>query len=123
MDGRTRKSPPSWDNAGKVGTLAYPILGWRNLDRPDRKTLPGRADAHGTRGKVKQIVDKTTQEKPAAATHWSTRTMAAAVGISEATVRRIWHAHGLKPHLRGDFQDQQRSRSSPRNWKTSSGCI
>ena len=32
------------------------------------------------------------------ATHWSTRTMARAAGISEASVRRIWRAHGLKPH-------------------------
>jgi transposase len=54
--------------------------------------------------KVTEIVDKTTQEKPAAATHWSTRTMAAAVGVSEATVRRIWHAHGLKPHLVKTFK-------------------
>jgi hypothetical protein len=28
-------------------------------------------------------------------TYWSTRTMAAEMGISEATVRRIWHAQGL----------------------------
>jgi transposase len=54
--------------------------------------------------KVTEIVDKTTQEKPAGATHWSTRTMAAAVGVSEATVRRIWHAHGLKPHLVKSFK-------------------
>jgi transposase len=53
---------------------------------------------------VKQIVDKTTQEKPVAATHWSTRTMAAAVGVSAATVRRVWHAHGLKPHLARTFK-------------------
>jgi len=54
--------------------------------------------------KVSQIIEKTTQEKPSAATHWSTRTMAAAVGVSEATVRRIWHAHGLKPHLEKTFK-------------------
>ena len=54
--------------------------------------------------KVNQIIEKTTQEKPAAATHWSTRTMAAVVGVSEATVRRIWHAHGLKPHLERTFK-------------------
>ena len=40
----------------------------------------------------------TTQEKPAAETHWSTRTLATAVGVSAATVGRIWRAHGLKPH-------------------------
>lgn len=44
-----------------------------------------------------QVVEKTTQEKPRNATHWSTRTMAAAVKMS-ASIRRIWHAHGLKPH-------------------------
>lgn len=47
---------------------------------------------------VDEIVRRTTQEKPVNATHWSTRTMARAVGVSEASVRRIWHAHGLKPH-------------------------
>ena len=54
--------------------------------------------------KVKQIVKKTTQENPPGATHWSTRSMAAAAGVSEATVRRIWHAHGLKPHLAKTFK-------------------
>jgi transposase len=48
--------------------------------------------------KVKQVIHKTTQEKPVHSTHWSTRTMAAAVGLSAATVRRIWRKHGLKPH-------------------------
>jgi transposase len=54
--------------------------------------------------KTKQVVQKTTQEKPAEATHWSTRTMAKAVGLSPATVRRIWHKHGLKPHLVETFK-------------------
>src|SRR5512140_3139792 len=54
--------------------------------------------------KVKQIVQKTTREKPSAATHWSTRTMAAASGVSESTVRRIWQAHGLKPHMVTSFK-------------------
>jgi len=40
----------------------------------------------------------TLDDKPTNATHWSTRTMARAVGISEASVRRIWRTHGLKPH-------------------------
>jgi transposase len=47
---------------------------------------------------AKRVVTMTTRQQPANATHWSTRTMAAAVGISEASVRRIWQAHGLKPH-------------------------
>jgi transposase len=51
-----------------------------------------------TEQKVKKVVEMTLHRKPANATHWSTRTMARAAGISEASVRRIWRAHGLKPH-------------------------
>ena len=47
--------------------------------------------------------------------------MAAAVGVSEATVRRIWHAHGLKPHLI-KLSKSAMIPSLPRNWKPSSGC-
>ena len=58
---------------------------------------PGRKRKIGAR-LTKRVVTLTTRQQPANATHWSTRTMAAAVGISEASVRRIWRAHGLKPH-------------------------
>src|SRR5438874_8484968 len=58
---------------------------------------PGRKPSIGARLR-KRVVTLTTRQKPGNATHWSTRTMAAAVGISEASVRRIWRAHGLKPH-------------------------
>src|SRR5206468_7943487 len=51
-----------------------------------------------SRAKVKRIVEATTQTKPRGATHWSTRTMAKAQGVSHATVQRIWEAHGLQPH-------------------------
>ena len=51
-----------------------------------------------------EVIRKTTQSLPANATHWSTRTMASEIGISEATVRRIWHANGLKPHLVENFK-------------------
>lgn len=54
--------------------------------------------------KVRSIVKKTLEQKPANATHWSTRSMAKAVGVSEKTVRRIWKAHGLKPHLIRTFK-------------------
>jgi transposase len=57
-----------------------------------------------TGGQVKRVVEMTLHQKPANATHWSTRTMALAAGISEATVRRIWRAHGLKPHLVRTFK-------------------
>lgn len=53
---------------------------------------------------VQEIVRKTTQDTPADATHWSTRRMAKVMGVSEATIRRIWHEHGLKPHLVRTFK-------------------
>ncbi|HXQ21979.1 MAG TPA: IS630 family transposase [Candidatus Acidoferrales bacterium] len=48
--------------------------------------------------KVKRIVEATIQTRPRGATHWSTRTMAHAQGVSHAMVQRIWDAHGLQPH-------------------------
>jgi len=53
---------------------------------------------------VQEVVRMTTQEKPSDATHWSTRSMARAIGLSEASVRRIWKRHGLKPHLLRTFK-------------------
>jgi hypothetical protein len=49
-------------------------------------------------------VEKTLREKPPAATQWSTRTMARAVGLSHTSVKRIWNAHELKPHLSRGFK-------------------
>jgi len=66
-------------------------------------TRPGRPPTI-TPAKVKDVVRKTTQEKPDNATHWSTRTMAKACGISEKSVRRIWRKNGLKPHLVRTFK-------------------
>ena len=54
--------------------------------------------------RVQKVVRMTTQEKPVDATHWSTRSMAAAVGLSASSVRRIWKRHGLKPHLSRTFK-------------------
>jgi hypothetical protein len=48
--------------------------------------------------KIREIVEATLHTEPEAATHWSVRTMAAAQGVSAATVQRIWDAHGLEPH-------------------------
>jgi len=44
------------------------------------------------------IVKKTLGEKPKAGTHWSQRSMAREMGLSPATIGRIWKSHGLKPH-------------------------
>lgn len=70
------------------------------------KDAPGRGrKATVQYGEIEaEVIRKTTQETPRNATHWSTRTMAAAMGISEASVRRIWHRSGLKPHLQRTFK-------------------
>lgn len=54
--------------------------------------------------KVRAVVEATRHTTPPAATHWSTRSMAKAQGLSEATVRRIWRRHHLKPHLIRTFK-------------------
>ncbi len=64
---------------------------------------PGRVPRIPER-KVQAVVEATLQTTPPAATHWSTRTMAKAQGLSEATIRRIWRQHGLKPHLVRTFK-------------------
>jgi len=51
-----------------------------------------------------KVVEKTVKERPANATHWSVRTMAQEMGISHTSVQRIWHEHGLKPHLVRSFK-------------------
>lgn len=54
--------------------------------------------------KEAEIIRKTTQETPLHATQWSTRTMAKAVGVSKATVQRVWRDNGLKPHRTKSFK-------------------
>jgi transposase len=96
--------------AAELGITAHKVARWRNRFLDSGMTgiekdapRPGRKPSI-TPAKVKLVVRKTTQETPANATHWSTRTMAAEVGLSQATVRRIWHQHGLKPHLVETFK-------------------
>jgi transposase len=50
------------------------------------------------------VLEKTLHEKPPAGTHWSSRKLATAVGLSYTSVQRIWSAHGLKPHLVKTFK-------------------
>ena len=66
------------------------------LDLP-RGAPPAKVD-------VARLVELTTQTKPKAATHWSTRTMAAELGVSAASVSRHWRANGLKPHVVRGFK-------------------
>ena len=69
----------------------------KDAPRPGR--IP-RIPAH----KITAVVEATLHTKPPQATHWSTRSMARAQGLSEATVRRIWQQHNLKPHLIKTFK-------------------
>ena len=64
---------------------------------------PGRKKKFSAQ-KVKAIVRRTLEQRPDPGTHWSTRSMARAAGVSEAAVRRIWKAYGLKPHLCRTFK-------------------
>lgn len=54
--------------------------------------------------KVEAVVTKTLESKPKGKTHWSTRDMAKATGVSHQTVQRIWSAFGLKPHMVDHFK-------------------
>jgi hypothetical protein len=53
---------------------------------------------------VEANVEATLHTKLEEETHWSTRSMAAAQGVSQATVLRIWQARELKPHLVDTFK-------------------
>jgi transposase len=53
---------------------------------------------------VERVIVKTLEQQPAGATHWSTRSMAHATGMSQTAVSRIWRAFGLKPHQTEAFR-------------------
>jgi len=57
-----------------------------------------------TKRKINTVLETTLHAVPKNATHWSTRTLAAAQGISHMTVQRIWKQHNLKPHLVKTFK-------------------
>jgi hypothetical protein len=68
-------------------------LGTAGLDHDAPR--PGRTPEI-TAEAVLAVIEKTTRQKPPSRTHWSTGALAAAAGISEASARRIWRAHGLR---------------------------
>jgi transposase len=69
------------------------------------KVAPGRGrPPEIPQDKIEEIVDLTRNCKPKGEAHWSTRTMAKEVGVSKATVQRVWSARGLKPHLVKTFK-------------------
>ncbi len=72
--------------------LARRLEGLTDEPRPGRPRLIGDEQ-------VERVITKTLEEAPGQDTHWSTRSMASATGMSQSAVPRIWRAFGLKPHL------------------------
>lgn len=86
------------------------VLAWRKQFETDGLTRFGQvAKGRGRKAsipaeKVAEIVELTLHHKPDGQTHWSCRTMAKKVGVSKASVQRIWSQLGLKPHLVETFK-------------------
>jgi len=90
--------------AKRLDTTRTTVILWTKRFREQGFTGLSKDAPHGPGARrfdaeiVKAIVEATLHTKPANSTHWSTRTMAKAQGVSHATVQRIWDAHGLQPH-------------------------
>jgi transposase len=75
----------------------------RRLDGLLDEPRPG-APRRITDAQVEAVVRETLEATPRDATHWSTRSMAARSGLSQTTIRRIWHAFALQPHRTETFK-------------------
>jgi transposase len=97
------------DIAARLGCNPATVTKWRNrfaeqrLDGLHDEPRPG-APRKITDEDVERVIVSTLEDKPADATHWSTRSMAAKVGLSQTAVSRIWRAFGLEPGETEDFK-------------------
>jgi transposase len=95
--------------ASALGCAADTVSRWRvrfaqrGLDGLHDEPRPGKPRAISDED-VERVIVKTLEEQPADATHWSTRSMAAATGMSQTAVSRIWRAFALKPHQTDAFK-------------------
>lgn len=95
--------------AARLGCSKSTVGRWRGrfaragLDGLHDEPRPGRPRKIGD-AEVERVIVKTLEEQPREATHWSTRSMAAATGMSQTAVSRIWRAFGLKPHQTESFK-------------------
>ncbi len=95
--------------AARLGVTDATVSKWRRrfvargLDGLHDEPRPG-APRTVSDAQVERVIVKTLEETPADATHWSTRSMASATGMSQSTVSRLWRAFGLKPHLSESFK-------------------
>jgi transposase len=96
--------------AARVGVNPATVRSWRSRFAEEGLAKLGKVRSGRGRkstipqAKIDEIVHLTQHDKPAGQTHWSCRTMAARVGVSAATVQRVWAARGLKPHLVKTFK-------------------
>jgi transposase len=100
---------PNTEVAERLGLSRSTVNKWRarfverRLDGLHDEPRPG-APRSITDDDVERVIVKTLEETPRDATHWSTRSMASATGMSQSAVTRIWRAFGLKPHLVDSFK-------------------
>lgn len=93
----------------KLDMREQTVLKWRSRFLTDRlaglrdKPRPGR-ERTITDEKIAEVVRMTLEEKPRDATHWSTRSMALASGVSRSSVNTIWKAFNLQPHRSETFK-------------------
>jgi transposase len=103
-DGRRSK-----DIAAELGCDPNTVGKWRGrfagrgLDGLHDEPRPGKPRSISDED-VERVIVKTLEEQPRDATHWSTRSMAQATGMSQTAVSRIWRAFGLKPHQSESFK-------------------
>ena len=95
--------------AREVGVCAHTVGKWRErfAERPARRAARrarSGAPRTVTDERIADLLVRTLETMPEDATHWSTRSMAAACGLSPATVQRVWRAFGLKPHRTEGFK-------------------
>jgi len=94
----------------RIGVTRQTVGQWREryvefgLAGIEKDAPRGGRPANGRSQIERQIIDKTTREKPRNATHWSSRALAREVGTSHQTVQRVWKANGLKPHRTRSFK-------------------
>jgi transposase len=89
--------------AGELGVHRNMVAKWRSrfllyrLDGLVDEPRPGRPRTVSDE-QVEEVIVKTLETTPKDATHWSTRSMAKEVGLTQSAVQRIWKAFGLQPH-------------------------
>jgi transposase len=96
------------DLAEQLETSQPTVCRWRNRFRErgiaGLKTQPRSGRRRRITHAQERSVVAATMRPPKAATHWSARRLAKEVGLSAATVHRIWQKYGLQPHRLEHFK-------------------